>query len=924
MDNNDQLPSTHKREMRVKNQQQAEESLLTNLSPDQIQSILSIIKKNEQESVSHESLKTGVKRDEEPNTVDQQNAEIEENNLILDETAQHDIQTQNIINTLNNLRNKSLVIGDSKSRLRNWLHSINSMLASQHKELLDNQNHLENEFTKSLATLSKVFNILRHYQAEMNEDLLLSFKIQKILNDYRYGTFTKLVSYCNEEYTMTKLNNEIESDIIKLRPVLLEKVFKISSKLNEFYNYLEKIDSYSNPDFLNEIPTREETTKFLNVKELEDIKEIMLTKFNKTSPSFLKKIETEVSQVKLILQNRIQEVKDVINSITSLSESLEMEVSNVPEIKTDDDIVSKIGLKTHCLNEMNKVLESLKKVESERQQKLDIQLKRTEELWEILRPNDNSIQRFLKINKNLKLSSLENFDALLIQLEDEKKVNMSKFIQSCRSRIEGYWDILMYDEQERNSFDAFFETDLANFDENLLELHNLEINKLRQEIETVKPLLELIASLNQLLNEKHQLDEASKDPKRLLKSNSFNILEMERKQRNRVNRLLPSTIERLKEQLKYYENIKGKVFKVDGRPYSERLEGYESEFTRLKSVRKITSQRVSQQPATRPSSSSTQRRNQRIAPKLPTSALRSSRSTVPPSSNRNSNNGSIIRRYNPDEVGNPFDSKDSSPIRRPNTTGATLLRQPSIMEESLQSLRKVDPPIFRKRAYQPSIQGLSDNNERSTNGFLTGGTISKTPIVIMGGSPMRQSKYQRTELPSQNHTALVSPARKASDTKIPTFTPRSNTHALRTKPELRLNSNSPDRSKPTVSPPSLKKKNPSIAGLSNPLDLKFTLDSLQGPLVPLSLNSHSNGNDMMSLSPKLSQLKKPIVYNQSKVSPVAVEELSDSMIDYNEDTENKENSRIINYLDTTEMKLKNDNFLTNSLRDTQIRHSTGS
>ncbi|ESW96037.1 Anaphase spindle elongation protein 1 [Ogataea parapolymorpha DL-1] len=742
------------------------------------------------------------------------------------------LHIQDIIKASHDIQTLGLIIGGQDGKLERWFESIHIILTNYYSELKQEERRLNQEFIKSLDTIAKIFQVLKNYQKEAQDGSLLSCRVQKLIDDYRQNEFVNLAQYCNEAEPMSQVNREVENGILKLKPMLVEKIVGISKEIRGFYSRLEIVDEYDNPKFLEQLPSPEESQKYSTIEEVDDIKGIMSTNFSRSSPALEEKIKREKQKLEKFISQKCSLMRNTMDKLRMLENELERTVDLDLQHYCDEELIQHIGIKKASFEQYNNKLKVLLEEKSNRERQLKDLMERLEDLWAVLRPKDNSIQEFLKVNRNIKRASISNFEALVEELEQEKRENISKFIQTSRMRILGYWDLLMYDEEDRLKFEAFYDENPDNFDEDLLDRHNQEIAKLRAEVDKLKPLLESITKLDDLLKEKSYLDEAVKDPNRLLKRDSFKILRHEEKIREKLARQLPSTIRDLKLQLNSFEIEKGRAFKVNGEPYISRLEEIESELGRKRSFRKSPIKTLPANSSSRvckrePTKTATRKRNHlSMQSRLPSTVQRLSQSVNSNTYKSPASFGSVIRRQNTESMTNPFNSRESSPLRK--TVHSRQHAKASQLQDITPDLRfmsPIEPPVFSNPADPSLVRSVC---------FMSGSTISNKPIVIKGGSPIRQNS--ESELHTRSHL------------KMPSLSP------------------------PTRVPPSNAiLQGPAESTSLKPLNCQLKASSPSSSLI----QDRVNGSIVRpSDSP-----------NTSNAIPVA--ELSDSMIDYSEEV--KEN-----------------------------------
>ncbi|GME95676.1 unnamed protein product [[Candida] boidinii] len=312
----------------------------------------------------------------------------------------------------------------------------------------------------------------------------------------------------------------------------------------------------------------------------------------------------------------------------------------------------------------------------------------------------------------------------------------------------------MYDENYcLNDFKEFYINDESKYDEFLLNLHSNYILKLRNEIDEIKPLLKLISNLNELKSDKILLDLSIKDPSRLLKRNSFKILKNEEKLRNKLNKLLPLTINELKLKIKEFELKYNRFFIINNENYSITLNNLEIELLgnhhnqnkKFKSIRGRSIEKSSQISRERSrsrslprkeilASSTRQNRQQQQHQQPPRSISRSNSRTLSRSnSNLSSKNRSVSRK----SINDPFNSKeikDISPTKYINNHSSSSDSSSSSSSSSInQQPRKISGSVLLSaNAHKINLEKLNTNDSLLllSSSSTSSSTVKNKDIII--------------------------------------------------------------------------------------------------------------------------------------------------------------------------------------------------
>lgn len=643
---------------------------------------------------------------------------------------------ENITEKLNKANKIRKQLGaDSGGNVLQWLNKMEYVLGVQLKDLEKQEKEAKKYFMNCMKTLDEMFQVLlncRNSNKGTYEDFihLISLPIQPLMRSFISNKFENNNQFYNETHPLSEFNHLIETDVMTVQKLVKDVISEICTKIQKFYLVLESIDEYPEISFMSLLPTKDELDRFLSAEKASEIDDQMSKKLSKIGPEILDKLDAEMQKIEIVKSQRLEQIRQLQRQLWGLQDELSIEDGkiNLDEYSEDEQIISKVGLKMNTITKYQSEVEKLQKVRDARQKELDGYMNKLSSLWDILRPGDQSIVPFLKQNKNLKESSMLNLESLIKKLEQEKKNNIAKFIKGCRDRIRGYWELLMYDDDEKKKFTQFFVTDTSMFTEELLDMHTKEVERLRVEAESIKPLLKSIADLDQLLEDKKELDEASRDPSRLLRRDSFRILRREEKMRSKLTKQLPSTIERIKQKLHEFETEGHRQFKINGEPYIKKLADIErATFHRHRKFNrspfKQRRQQSSHSSSSRRESIPGTRRNRRLT--LDRTAVRSCNAT--PST-------SVSRSRSASSMSN-FVSREASP-----TVGSRVLSSSGARLSRTRSLGTVGSEPLR------ALHFNSLNDGRST--------VSNTPIVIKGGSPIRQLDYSTAKTLSTKKSIL--------------------------------------------------------------------------------------------------------------------------------------------------------------------------
>lgn len=166
---------------------------------------------------------------------------------------------------------------------------------------------------------------------------------------------------------------------------------------------------------------------------------------------------------------------------------------------------------------------------------------------------------------------------ILDELEVLKSEKMEQFIQATRQDLVELWDKCYYSQNQRDKFAPFFDT---NYNDELLSVHEKEVERLKNYHEANRDLFQKVAKRQDLWKKMLELEAKQKDPGHLLKAKG-NTLLLEERDRKRVNKQLPKIEQELMDEMAQFLEVHGRPFLVGGVSYEDFVENQVFEHNRL-------------------------------------------------------------------------------------------------------------------------------------------------------------------------------------------------------------------------------------------------------------------------------------------------------------------------------------------------------
>jgi len=202
-----------------------------------------------------------------------------------------------------------------------------------------------------------------------------------------------------------------------------------------------------------------------------------------------------------------------------------------------------------------------------------------------MRTTMEAVEKLDSLYERLQLDMREKFDFLtenpghgpstiavllkeIARLEEIKKANIEKFVNTLRNELHKLWDECFYTPEQRNRFSPLHSID---FTEELLEEHEAEAARVKKYLHDNRELFNKVAQRQEVWNKFMELERKAKDPSRLLNARGTSLL-VEEKERNKVNKALPRVEQELEQLIGDWERLHQTQFLVGGVCLSDFIE----------------------------------------------------------------------------------------------------------------------------------------------------------------------------------------------------------------------------------------------------------------------------------------------------------------------------------------------------------------
>ncbi|XP_077991919.1 protein regulator of cytokinesis 1-like isoform X2 [Glandiceps talaboti] len=184
---------------------------------------------------------------------------------------------------------------------------------------------------------------------------------------------------------------------------------------------------------------------------------------------------------------------------------------------------------------------------------------RVQTLWDRLLIEQAERDMFLAEHHGYKPKVINALQEEVARLEELKKQNIKRVIEGIRTELVTWWDKCFFSRQQRYEFTAAYD---ENYTEEILELHDKEVQKLKSIYENNKELFEMVKKREEMWKKMLEFEKKAHDPNRF--ANRGGNLLQEEKTRKRLQKELPKVEKVLCDKISGWEEENNTQFLVDG------------------------------------------------------------------------------------------------------------------------------------------------------------------------------------------------------------------------------------------------------------------------------------------------------------------------------------------------------------------------
>ncbi|XP_015240318.1 PREDICTED: protein regulator of cytokinesis 1 isoform X2 [Cyprinodon variegatus] len=242
------------------------------------------------------------------------------------------------------------------------------------------------------------------------------------------------------------------------------------------------------------------------------------------------------------------------------------ELEQIPETSFEKDVVCEdedsFCLSRDNITSLKLLLCQLEERKAQNEATCEIHREKIQQLWDRLQVPQEERELF---NEHMVASRKRNQEALQTEvqrLESLKLQNLRNVTEAIRSEIAVFWEKCFFSIDQRQDFTPYFSED---YNEELLALHDAEIQRLKQHYEDHKELFEGVQKWEESWRLYLELEKKATDPTRF--TNRGGNLLKEEKQRSELHKNLPKLEKKLKAQIDTWESEQGREFLVNGQKF---------------------------------------------------------------------------------------------------------------------------------------------------------------------------------------------------------------------------------------------------------------------------------------------------------------------------------------------------------------------
>ncbi|XP_063738693.1 protein regulator of cytokinesis 1b isoform X1 [Eleginops maclovinus] len=247
------------------------------------------------------------------------------------------------------------------------------------------------------------------------------------------------------------------------------------------------------------------------------------------------------------------------------------ELDHTPETSFEKDVVCEeedaFCLSRDNISSLKLLVCQLEERKVENEARCEANREKIQRLWDRLQVPQEEREAFNEHMVSSRKRNLEALRAEVQRLEELKLLNICNVTDAIRSEIAVFWEKCFFSTDQRQDFAPYFS---ETFTEELLSLHDAEIQRLKQHYEEHQELFDGVHQWEDSWRLFLELEKKATDPTRF--TNRGGNLLKEEKQRSDLHKSLPKLEKKLKAQIDAWESEQGHEFLVNGQKFLQYVE----------------------------------------------------------------------------------------------------------------------------------------------------------------------------------------------------------------------------------------------------------------------------------------------------------------------------------------------------------------
>ncbi|KAH8267563.1 hypothetical protein KR026_001083 [Drosophila bipectinata] len=261
---------------------------------------------------------------------------------------------------------------------------------------------------------------------------------------------------------------------------------------------------------------------------------------------------------------RVEEMNQLRQSIKHDMKLLEC----LPQTDSEERLLNQVNhmLTPETFERLRRMQKEFADQVKELRDRIDDMREKIHVLWERLQESDEYAKRRVRESTAYNQRTYDVLREELQRCQALRRQNLKTFIEQLRIEIKEMWDLTLKSQQERMRFSNFY-NDWYN--EDLLELHELELDDLKSFYNKNKGIFELYESRAELWARMEALEAKASEPNRF--NNRGGQLLKEEKERKAITSKLPKIEQQITELVQAFEAQENTPFLVHGENILERM-----------------------------------------------------------------------------------------------------------------------------------------------------------------------------------------------------------------------------------------------------------------------------------------------------------------------------------------------------------------